>query len=799
MALQTATNPQTGERVALVGDSWQPILQSATNKEGAKAFLVGDQWLTENGSSPRQNVKAEPDRSLLGFAGNVGSSGLNLLGGIGHAVMHPLETTKGVLDVGAGALQNVLPKSVVDTVNKIDTLFNADPEAAKRAVVAADAMGGVYKEKYGSWDKIKNTLYTDPVGAAADLSTILGFGGGALKTVAGAAKVAGAPEMAANVAKAIAPVETMANVTNPLSIPGRIPLPGGKNLGERAAQVGGAITQLPGKATDYVGNVFNPKEAALLKMTEGQAPAVIEAIRNNPGLVEGYNPSVAERASELGLTKLAAAEREVKPYASTNVLANDIANRNALLNTVAADTNVLSKIEGKPKALTTLEEIRKAEAKQNYGNIANVKVSGLSDVELAKMQLAQAEASKGAALRDWGKFATEEAQQRNLAAGGVIPESLGGTGNVSPSAYPVPGYPRIGPQYTENAARVPEYAGAAKEAMAIADQRGQQARYFENALTALKEKAGADKSLQSMLSKPSMKAALNDALLSAQETGTYFPAAAGEKFSVANLQRIKESLDANIAAAKASVNAGKRPELSPTELTATKNQFIDWLGNKVPEWKTARETYAEQSKPINRMEIRQELAKRLMSNKNPEGKLQAGVFENALAQAHGTIKKATGEARYEKLSDIFTSNDMKDMQNVSDELARTAKTEEQASRGAMAGKITPASTIPLAPGLISKVVTITNTIIRKLQGKVTEKVARDLAMDLVVNPEQGAIALEKALAQKESLQTIKSNAAPIKEAISAGAKKLKTKEAATIGRISNALAPEQQNQNALAR
>jgi hypothetical protein len=796
MALQTATNPETGERVALVGESWQPITQSATNKEGAKAYLVGNNWLTDE-TPIRQNVKAEPNRSVLGFGGNVLSSGANLVGGIAHAVTHPLETTKGILDIGAGALQNALPKPVVDFVNS----FDSNPEAAQKAVQVANAVGGQYAKDYGSVEGLKNKLYTDPVGVLADLSTLLGLGGGALKTVAGAAKVAGAPEMAANVARAITPVETMANVTNPLSMPGRIPLPGGKNVGERAAQLGGAIAQLPGKTVDYVGNVLSPKQAALLKMTEGQAPAVIDAIRNNQGFVEGYNPSVAERASGLGLTKLAAAEREVKPYASTNVLINDIANRNALLNTVAADTSVLSKIEGKPAALTTLEEIRSAAAKKNYGDIASVKVSGLSDVELAKMDLAQAKASKGSALRDWGKFATEEAQQRNLAAGGVIPESLGGTGNVSPSAYPVSGYPRIGPQYTENAARVPEYAGAAKEAMAIADQRGQQTRYFQNALDSLKEKVGADKSLQAMLGKPSMQAAVSDALKSAQETGSYFPAAAGEKFSVANLQRIKESLDANIATAKASVNAGKRPELSPAELTATKNQFIDWLGNKVPEWKTARETYAEQSKPINIMEIRQELAKKLMSNKTPEGKLQAGVFENALAQAQGTIKKATGEARYGKLSDIFTPNDMKDMQNVSDELARVAKTEEQASRGAMAGKTIPASTIPLAPGLISKVVTVTNTIIRKLQGKVTDKVAKDLAMDLVVNPEQGAIALEKALARQESLQTIKSNVAPIKEAISAGAKKLTTKEAAAIGRISNALAPQQQpqNQNALAK
>jgi hypothetical protein len=62
MGLQTATNPQTGERVALIGDQWQPIKQSATNKEGVKAFLIGDSWLTDEptpSEETRANVGAE--------------------------------------------------------------------------------------------------------------------------------------------------------------------------------------------------------------------------------------------------------------------------------------------------------------------------------------------------------------------------------------------------------------------------------------------------------------------------------------------------------------------------------------------------------------------------------------------------------------------------------------------------------------------------------------------------------------------------------------------------------------------
>lgn len=47
MPIETATNPDTGEQVALVNGQWRPVTQTATNKEGVKAYLVGDRWLTD--------------------------------------------------------------------------------------------------------------------------------------------------------------------------------------------------------------------------------------------------------------------------------------------------------------------------------------------------------------------------------------------------------------------------------------------------------------------------------------------------------------------------------------------------------------------------------------------------------------------------------------------------------------------------------------------------------------------------------------------------------------------------------
>jgi hypothetical protein len=47
MPIQTATNPETGARVALVGGEWKPIEQSATNAQGAKAYKIGGSWMTD--------------------------------------------------------------------------------------------------------------------------------------------------------------------------------------------------------------------------------------------------------------------------------------------------------------------------------------------------------------------------------------------------------------------------------------------------------------------------------------------------------------------------------------------------------------------------------------------------------------------------------------------------------------------------------------------------------------------------------------------------------------------------------
>ena len=145
---------------------------------------------------------------------NVGPSAVNFYKGLMTAITNPAQTAMGVLDVGAGALQNLLPKSVVDLVNQIDN----NPEAAKRAVETANAVGGMYKDRYGSVEALKNTLATDPVGAAADLSTL--FTGGASATARIAPTTSKVLSAVGKYTNPLLPVTTAANYGLALSAKG---------------------------------------------------------------------------------------------------------------------------------------------------------------------------------------------------------------------------------------------------------------------------------------------------------------------------------------------------------------------------------------------------------------------------------------------------------------------------------------------------------------------------------------------------------------------------------------------------
>lgn len=92
---------------------------------------------------------------------NLPSSVGGVLKGVGEAIASPVQTAKGLYNVGKGAIQNV-------------TGLGDDKEAQQ----AASAVGDFYKQRYGSSEGLKEALATDPAGVLADASTVLTGGAG---------------------------------------------------------------------------------------------------------------------------------------------------------------------------------------------------------------------------------------------------------------------------------------------------------------------------------------------------------------------------------------------------------------------------------------------------------------------------------------------------------------------------------------------------------------------------------------------------------------------------------------------
>lgn len=141
--------------------------------------------------------------------------------------------------------------------------------------------------------------------------------------------------------------------------------------------------------------------------------------------------------------------------------------------------------------------------------------------------------------------------------------------------------------------------------------------------------------------------------------------------------------------------------------------FIDSALDKSSEglWTKYLTSYSNYSNKLNRMEIGDYLSNKLQTSLEKE---RAGAFAAAVENAAGTIKKSTGIPRYEKLSDVLTSNEVGAVNSVLADLKRTSKAEELARKvGTQEGALP--NLAAEIPNFLSKVVTIGRAAIEHLQ------------------------------------------------------------------------------------
>lgn len=240
--------------------------------------------------------------------------------------------------------------------------------------------------------------------------------------------------------------------------------------------------------------------------------------------------------------------------------------------------------------------------------------------------------------------------------------------------------------------------------------------------------------------------------------------------------------------------------LGSNEISAIKNtrgEFLKWFEGKSESYGAARAAYTEKSRPINIMQVGQYLEGKLKpAIETPVGET-AGIFSQALKDAPGTLKRSTGQSRFQQLSEILTPDQVKVVEGIRKDLAREAEFKSQATAGTKGGKAVPAAELSKSPAFFSKIVTLANTIIDRLQGRINEKVALELATEML-DPKLAADVLEKALARQAKGERL---ADPFQRAgrgasrMMRGETGLGLRSPLTLGgvQVSNALAPQNQN------
>lgn len=197
----------------------------------------------------------EQPKTLGGFANNVVKSGINAIGGIASSIAHPVRTVGALANTAVGTGQLLVPG-----------------EQGKEQY--ARNVGNFYKDRYGGLDKIGNTLYNDPVGAALDISTVVGGVGGLAKGAAGlATRGATSVNLASNAARLGRTGSTLTKasaVLDPFQLAGR-GVTGA--IGKGKAKLGGALAnESENILTRGMGN------PAMLKKAKGVSPGTMNEL-----------------------------------------------------------------------------------------------------------------------------------------------------------------------------------------------------------------------------------------------------------------------------------------------------------------------------------------------------------------------------------------------------------------------------------------------------------------------------------------------------------------------------------------
>ena len=258
---------------------------------------------------------------------------------------------------------------------------------------------------------------------------------------------------------------------------------------------------------------------------------------------------------------------------------------------------------------------------------------------------------------------------------------------ADPSAYTQRGMEQA-------SARLSALRGIAGDDAAIAAQKAARELATEGSYTQAKNAAYVvDDKLQNLLDRPLVKKAMERAKSIAENdarpfgftttTSAPFSGVGGGQPQVKTqvtgqgLQDLKMALDDMLRDPTSGIVG--------TEAKQAKNlrgQVVDWMEGANPEFKAARTTYAAMSKPINQMQVGQELLTKLepaLADFGALGQETGATFARQLRNSDQMVKNATGFKGAGSLEELMGPQNMGTINNIAQDLARKSNSERLGS------------------------------------------------------------------------------------------------------------------------
>ena len=240
--------------------------------------------------------------------------------------------------------------------------------------------------------------------------------------------------------------------------------------------------------------------------------------------------------------------------------------------------------------------------------------------------------------------------------------------------------------------------------------------------------------ISKLMERPAIKAAFDDAAIIAKNQGIDLFTASGQ-LTGQGAHLVKLALDDAMSNPNATTALG-RNALGAIE--SSKGAYLNWVEKSVPAYKEAREAFAAQSGPINRMKVGQALEAKLKTSIGD--KERAGAFATALNDSAALLKKATGQQRYKSISNILTPDETKAADYVLESLIRKEMANTAAGRTNVSVNMIGKEGHQL-PQFLSATATVANTVLRRIRGDANAKITAKFS-ELLRNPEELAKFME---------------------------------------------------------